>query len=109
MLIYDTRLIGDRLLALRKRRGLTQMELADAAGIADRTYADIERGSKKMRVDTALHICQALNVTPDEIFTQEDNTELCRARSELFARLDNCSAKEQRTALKILAAYIDSL
>lgn len=85
------------------------MELADAAGIADRTYADIERGSKKMRVDTALRICQALNVTPDEIFTQEDSSELCQARSELLARLDNCSPKEQRTALKILSAYIDSL
>ena len=85
------------------------MELADAAGIADRTYADIERGSKKMRVDTALRICQALNVTPDEIFTQEDSSELCQARSELLARLDNCSPKEQRTALKILSEFFDSL
>lgn len=35
---------GNRLLAQRKALGLTQAEVAERAGLSDRTYADIERG-----------------------------------------------------------------
>ena len=48
--------IGNRLLAQRKALGLTQAEVAERAGLSDRTYADIERGSVNMRVETALRI-----------------------------------------------------
>ena len=70
MLISDLRVIGNNLLAVRKKLGMTQMEVAEAAGLADRTYADIERGSVNMRLETILRICQALHITPDEILTQ---------------------------------------
>ena len=69
MLISDPRQIGNRLLAIRKHIGLTQAEVAEAAGLSDRAYADIERGSVNMRIDTALRICQSLHITPDEILT----------------------------------------
>ena len=39
MLIQDFRMIGNRLLAIRKRAGLTQAEVAELAGLADRTNA----------------------------------------------------------------------
>ena len=51
MLISDLRVIGNNLLAVRKKLGMTQMEVAEAAGLADRTYADIERGSVNMRLE----------------------------------------------------------
>lgn len=63
MLIYDFRVIGNRLLAFRKKAGLTQIEVAEAAGLSDRTYADIERGSVNMRIETILRICDVLHIT----------------------------------------------
>ena len=64
--------LGNRLLAIRRRQGLTQAGgIAEAAGLAHRTYADIERGTVNMRLETILRICQALHITPDEILTQE--------------------------------------
>ena len=62
MLIYDFRVIGNRLLAFRKKAGLTQIEVAEAAGLSDRTYADIERGSVNMRIETILRICDVLHI-----------------------------------------------
>ena len=41
MLLFDLRRIGNQLLAIRKRSGLTQADVAEAAGLSDRTYADI--------------------------------------------------------------------
>ena len=48
MLLFDMRAIGNKLLAIRKKAGLTQQEVAEAAGLSDRTYADIERGTVNM-------------------------------------------------------------
>ena len=36
MLIYDFSDIGNKLLAIRKRAGLTQVEVAEAAGLSNR-------------------------------------------------------------------------
>ena len=33
------------MLAIRKKAGVTQSEVAEAADLSDRTYADIERGT----------------------------------------------------------------
>lgn len=108
MLIYDFRKIGNRMLMIRKRLGLTQSELAEIAGVSDRTYADIERGTVNMRVETALRICEVLHVTPNEIFTEEE-TPLDIKQEELLEKLNSCTPQQKETALKILSAYLDSL
>lgn len=108
MLLLDTREIGNKLLAIRKKYGMTQNEVAEASGLSNRTYADIERGSVKMRVDTIIHICNALHITPDEILTSE-NTEITEQQEELFARLNACSPKDKQTALQLLSVYLKSL
>lgn len=41
MLIYDLNAIGNKLYLFRKKMGMTQSEVAEAAGMSDRTYADI--------------------------------------------------------------------
>ena len=107
MLIFDSHKIGNKLLAVRKGIGLTQSEVAEKAGISDRTYADIERGSVNMRVETVLKICSVFNITPDEILTSEDEQDF--DESELLAKLNNCSKKERNTALKLLDVYLDSI
>jgi len=108
MLIFDSRSVGNKLLEIRKKKGLTQIEVAEKAGLADRTYADIERGSANMRVETALRICQALNITPNEILTTKNNDSDIK-KEELKKLFEKCSAKEQETALNILSVYLRSL
>ena len=108
MLLLDMREIGNKLLAIRKRMGMTQVEVAEAAGLSSRTYADIERGIVNMRVETILRICEALHITPDEILTQS-NTELTAQEEEILARLDACNSKDKKTALRLLNVYLQSL
>ena len=108
MLIYDMRKIGNKILALRKNSGLTQAELAEKAGLADRTYADIERGNVNMRIETLLKICDALRITPDAILTEE-NTALQLKQEEVMKKLTDCSEKEKQTALSLINIYLSSL
>lgn len=108
MLIFDFHTIGNKLLFIRKRLGLTQAEVAEAAGLSDRTYADIERGTVNMRIETILRICDVLHITPDEILT-EDNSSTSVRQNELIARLNACNPKDKETALQLLCVYLKSL
>lgn len=108
MLIFDFRAIGNKLLSIRKKAGLTQNEVAEAAGLSDRTYADIERGSVNMRIETILRICKALHITPDDVLTEE-NISLTEQQTELLEQLNACSPKEKETALRLLSVYLQSL
>ena len=108
MLIFDLRTIGNKLLAIRKRMGMTQAEVAEAAGLSDRTYADIERGTVNMRTETILRICNVLHITPDEILTEECDS-LTVKQAELWERLNTCNPKDKETAINILSVYLRSL
>jgi len=108
MLLLDMREIGNKLLAIRKSAGMTQSEVAESAGLSMRTYADIERGSVNMRVETILHICEALHITPDEILIK-NTTEITPYQEEIIERLNSCSPKNKETALRLLSVYLQSL
>ena len=108
MLVFDFSTIGNKLYSIRKRTGLTQAEVAEAAELSTRTYADIERGSVNMRIETVLKICEALHITPDEIFTEE-NTPVMFKQEELWEKLNACNAKDRETALQLLSVYLRSL
>lgn len=105
MLIFDFLAIGNKLCLIRKNMGMTQAEVAEAAGVCDRTYADIERGSVNMRVETLLRICKVLKITPDEILTSD--TDL--SSEEIMNLLNLTSGKNRKTALKILEAYLQNV
>lgn len=108
MLVSDFRKIGNKLLAIRKRCGMTQAEVAEAAGLSDRTYADIERGSVNMRIETILRICSVLHITPNEILTDEQPANTLR-QELLWERLDACNPKDKNTALQLLEVFLTSL
>lgn len=108
MLLLDMHEIGNKLLTIRKRAGMTQAEIAEAAGLSTRAYADIERGSVNMRIETAMRICSALHVTPDEILTK-NSQEISAQEENILARLNTCSPKDKETALRLLSVYLHSL
>lgn len=108
MLLFDFHIIGNKLLTIRKRLGMTQAEVAEAAGLSDRTYADIERGTVNMRIETILRICQVLHITPDEVLTEDSPSETVDQQL-LWEKLTACNSKDRETAFRILKAYLDSL
>ena len=107
MLIFDTSDIGAKLLVIRKATGLTQSEVAEKAGLSDRTYADIERGTVNMRVETLMKICSTFHITPDEILTEQE-IEVSNENG-LLDKLNTCSPRERKTALQLLDVYLKSL
>lgn len=108
MFILDESRIGERLLHIRKSRGLTQAEVAEAAGISDRTYADIERGTANMRTQTLLRLCAVLGTTPNNVLMEEEES-LSRQQEAIWEQLQSCTAAEQKTAMELLEVYLRSV
>ena len=107
MLDLDLHAIGNNLYKVRKTKGLTQSEVAERAELSDRTYADIERGSVTMRVDSLLKICGALNITPNDILVTDNDIKI--TEQDIVEAIKSCSNIEKETVLKLLNVYIDSL
>jgi len=59
--------MGERLQTLRRERGLTQVELARAAGVPVGSLRSWEQGTRTPLLDAALRIAKALDVTLDEL------------------------------------------
>lgn len=70
--------IGDRARAARTRLGLNQSEVAERVKISDEVYGRFERGLVKPRIQTLLKICEALQVTPNELLLGEVAGETAR-------------------------------
>lgn len=51
-----------KLIEWRNKAGLTQVEVAEKAGIADRAYQNYEAGERIPRADVAIHIADAVGV-----------------------------------------------
>jgi transcriptional regulator with XRE-family HTH domain len=52
---------------IRRRRLLTQSELADLSGLTTASISRIETGDTKARISTVRKICVALGVTVDDL------------------------------------------
>jgi transcriptional regulator with XRE-family HTH domain len=62
--------IGDKILEIRKRKGLTQEELSDLAKINLRTLQRIEKGETVPRGNTLKMLCSVLEINMEDIQLQ---------------------------------------
>lgn len=99
---------GRLVAAHRRRQGLTQQKLADAARLSPDMIARIETGSTGARFPTIERLSEALHVDPAELFTAElPKGALRRAKfTNLTARLAKLSDSELEWLDTILAAAL---
>ena len=64
---------GTLVAAHRKRRAMTQAQLAEAAGLSPTMIVRIENGSSGTRFPAIERISRALDVDPSELFVVESN------------------------------------
>ena len=58
---------GKHIAVLRRKRGFTQEQLAEKAGLAQRTIASIEQGQRWAKLSTLHKLAKALGVPRNEL------------------------------------------
>lgn len=109
MQTYDRLSTGERIRQHRIRLGLTQEELAEQIGRTPKYYADIERGSCGMSIETLMALSETLNLSLDFlIFGEESENQKLLHENEMFVALDmldHCSERKRKYALRMLKLF----
>ena len=74
----DYAALGKRVKAQRKLMGMTQEELAELAGISSSFMGHIERGTRKMSIETLVKISDALKLSCDMLLQDSLDTDVQR-------------------------------
>lgn len=69
-------IIGENVKKYREKSNLTQAELAEKVGIGPASVSRIERGEKRMKIETLDAFADALGISVGLLFYQESNGEL---------------------------------
>ena len=105
----DFRLIGQQIRALRKERGLTQEALAERADLSVPYLSHVERGVKKVSLESLARIAAALGVTADRLLTGNQPSDRNAFLPEVQELMQDCTLCERRIICDVAGAVKRSL
>ena len=91
----DYSLLGRRIAYLRRRRGLTQEQLAERADVTNNYVSHIENCRSIPSLETVVKLCGALDVTPDELLLGTSTHEQNYLNSDILRKLEGCTPAER--------------
>jgi transcriptional regulator with XRE-family HTH domain len=99
---------GQRMFALRKARGLTQVDLAKALGTTQRVISYYETGAPLPSASFLVALAQTLAVTTDELLGARPaklNQEKPQRRRlwKRFQRMESLPERDQRAVIRVLS------
>lgn len=108
---YDRLAVGDRLRLKRSLLGFTQDEMAERIDRAAKYYADIERGSCGMSIETLMALSSTLDMSLDYIIYGKtaNDTEKLKHSDEVTAIveiLNTTPQRQQQHALSLLKLFL---
>lgn len=98
--------MGQRMLARRKQLRLTQETLAKMAHVTPQTISTAELGTKAMRPETILNVCEALDISTDYLLRGQvidNDTRL------LHHKISSLTPSQYRHLENIIDSYIAAL
>jgi len=100
---------GERLVALRKARGLTQVQLADAAGTTQRAISYYENHEGYPPAPALIELAKALGVTTDTLLgvapmkaRRDDLDEEARRLWRQFRQVGDLPERDQRAVIRLI-------
>ena len=98
----DLKLVGSRIKAVRISRGMSQADLAVEASVSLPLISNIERGKTSMQLETFVKVAEALQVSADYLLRPDVPEVKAIYQGEFAELLEDCSASEMETILKIV-------
>lgn len=98
-------IIGSRIQQRRKELGLKQYYLAEQLNISNNHLSSIETGREKPSLETLLHICDALHVTPDYLLIGNLHTN--DIPQDILDSLRLCSEEDLKLARGIIELLVE--
>ena len=108
----DEKRIAETLRALRKRRGLTQVEIAERLGISQSLYSEYERGALRLHGGLVAGLAKALRASADEILCLKASKN-GEPHDQRFVRrlkkIDQLSRRDKQILLGTIDAFLSKV
>ena len=102
----DARLVGKRIQAVRKARGLTQEQLSQMVDLSPNYLSNIETGLKTPKLDTFVEIMNALQCDANALLADEVDATTTQESGQISKALAELPANEQRRIMKVIQVLI---
>lgn len=103
----DFSIIGKRIKAARKNKGLTQENLVEKMGVSIAYLSKVETGRIHINLERLSEICGILEVTEGEILNGVSNNSSKYLNPEFNELLQNCSSKNQKLIYDIAKVIVE--
>lgn len=97
--------IGKNIQKIRKSNGYTQEKLAEAVEVSVRYISDIEQDKAKPSYENLIKICNAFQVSLDQIFSEYINTKENKSMEYSLAGFDKLSKKDKETIENLIMYF----
>ena len=106
--------IGKRIRTIRKAQGLTQEGASEKCDITAAYFGNIERGDKKMSVETLVKISNGLKVSTDHLLYGDmgplvEHDALMAYLAGLCRKMDEAQMERLLTIMEAVAGVIDKV
>ena len=98
--MFDTRMVGKKIVALRKEKNMTQMELADAMGVSYQAVSNWERGNSMPDISKLPELAQIFGCSVDELLGENKASKLVE---QVIEGNGENYVKEQKVSMETVA------
>ena len=101
--------LGEKIKRVRKKRGLTQEQLAELIDISSRNLSNIELGQNFPKAEPLEKILKSLDITTEELFANEHIKSPKELLENIYACLDNVKSDNLKLEkiYKMIKFFID--
>ena len=100
------RMIGKRIQAIRKKRGITQEQLSEQIDVSPHHLSALERGVYGIKLQTLVNILNCLECSADEVFCDVVHKSSSATINRLSKELESLPLEEQRKILAVVDTMI---
>lgn len=102
-------IMGDRVKELRKKRRLTQEQLAEKIGVSLQYVSEIERGLSMPSMQVFLKLLEVLDASADYLLRDMVSCANPYGDKQIATRLERLSPKQRQALMAIIDAYMEYL
>ena len=102
------KIIGKRIQEYRKKKGITQDELAEIIDISPHYLSALERGVYNIKLSTLVKILNSLDCSADEVFCDVVDKSCAVTTSRLSEKLSTLPVEEQKKILAVVDTMVSN-
>ena len=101
--------MGDRIKEIRKKRHLTQEQLAEQVDVTVEYISQLERGLSTPSMQVFVKILEVLDASADYLLRDMVSTGNLYGDNQIATKLERLAPNQRRTLMAIIDAYIENL